>query len=597
MDQNIEKIYDENERDFLLTKKGSKDLFVLADCRICGLEFKTKLKRLQKGFLCRKCKISQTKKSVDEKTKKEINEKRKQTCLEKYGVSNVFQLEETKEKSTKSLEEKYGVSNPRYLQLDENYQKKIKDRKQKEIEVQSDDKKDEHFENLKNMKVSKWDFRTDAERSEIINKRKKTNLKKYGVEFAQQNDNVKRKTRENSLKKWGFEYPQQNSSFREKIENTFLEKYGARHPNFAYKFQNQMFDSSWELAVWIWANDHSIPIKREPAQIEYEFKGVKHTYYPDFEIDGKIVEVKGPQFFKEGKLVNPFDHSKNEIYNVKYQCALKNGVEFWSTKEMKPILNYIEGKYTKDFLDLFKLNLPFPYPQISSKTDLNVLRYFHKSLYWASRKNCKSPYEAWNDKDLVLKSALNRLKYIGRCTPEDVIGGFSVARIAPKVSIFKPSKAIEIIKKYLGPFETIVDPFSGFSGRMVGSFRCGKTYIGRDINEDHVRESNEIKEYLNIQNAEVFVENLLEAPKREFKNAALFTCPPYGGKEHWNENNDEVEKSCDEWIDICLEKYKCNSYVFVVDQTEKYKDKIVDTITNKSHLGTNYEYVILFRNM
>ena len=77
------------------------------------------------------------------------------------------------------------------------------------------------------------------------------------------------------------------------------------------------------------------------------------------------------------------------------------------------------------------------------------------------------------------------------------------------------------------------------------------------------------------------------------KNTALFTCPPYGGKEHWNKNNDEVEMSCDEWIDICLDKYKVNKYLFVVDKTEKYKNNIVETIENKSHFGTNYEYVIL----
>ena len=67
---------------------------------------------------------------------------------------------------------------------------------------------------------------------------------------------------------------------------------------------------------------------------------------------------------------------------------------------------------------------------------------------------------------------------------------------------------------------------------------------------------------------------------------------PDGGKEHWNANNDEVEKSCDEWIDICLSTYKCKRYLFVVDKTEKYTDKIVETLTAKSHFGKHTEYVI-----
>ena len=60
-------------------------------------------------------------------------------------------------------------------------------------------------------------------------------------------------------------------------------------------------------------------------------------------------------------------------------------------------------------------------------------------------------------------------------------------------------------------------------------------------------------------------------------------------------NNDEIEKSCDEWIDLCIEKHKCLKYLFVVDKTEKYKNYIVETLTNKSHFGTNNEYVIIIK--
>lgn len=41
--------------------------------------------------------------------------KRNKTIIEKYGVSNVFQLDSVKEKSKQSMLEKYGVPNPVYL--------------------------------------------------------------------------------------------------------------------------------------------------------------------------------------------------------------------------------------------------------------------------------------------------------------------------------------------------------------------------------------------------------------------------------------------------------------------------------------------------
>ena len=352
----MEKIYNETELNFLLSKKGSQNLVVKADCRICGLEFETRLKRLKTGFLCRKCKISATKKNITEEEKQKINEKRVETCKEKYGVENVFQLNEVKEKSKETLEKEYGVSNSRFLQLDSNYTKKTNDRKQKEIEEVSKEKLDENLEKLSNLKLTKWDEWTQDDVNAIIEKRKATCKEIYGVEFSMQSEEVKKHYKENSLKKRGFEIPQQSpevkektkntvlqiygvesplvlekarinlkktilekygveSTFslpevREKIKETLLKKYGvARAPSFKYLYQNNRFDSSWELAVWIWAKDNGKEIEREPVGLTYTFNEIEHTYFPDFRLSGKLIEIKGSQFFKEGKMVNPYDHS------------------------------------------------------------------------------------------------------------------------------------------------------------------------------------------------------------------------------------------------------------------------------------------------
>ena len=73
----------------------------------------------------------------------------------------------------------------------------------------------------------------------------------------------------------------------------------------------------------------------------------------------------------------------------------------------------------------------------------------------------------------------------------------------------------------------------------------------------------------------------------------LFTCPPYGDKEKWNERNDLVEKSCDEWIQECMQRFDCERYLFVVDGTEYFEDNIVEEIDNSSHMGKGKEYVVL----
>ena len=51
-------------------------------------------------------------------------------------------------------------------------------------------------------------------------------------------------------------------------------------------------------------------------------------------------------------------------------------------------------------------------------------------------------------------------------------------------------------------------------------------------------------------------------------------------------------------IDICLRKFKCKRYLFVVDDrsTVKYKNNVVEKIKNRSHFGSNFEYVVLIEN-
>ena len=75
------------------------------------------------------------------------------------------------------------------------------------------------------------------------------------------------------------------------------------------------------------------------------------------------------------------------------------------------------------------------------------------------------------------------------------------------------------------------------------------------------------------------------------KYECLFTCPPYGLKELWNEH--ETNYTCDMWIAQCITRYDCKKYLFVVDSSERYKDYIIDEITNSSHFGNRKEYIVL----
>lgn len=228
---------------------------------------------------------------------------------------------------------------------------------------------------------------------------------------------------------------------------------------------------------------------------------------------------------------------------------------------------------------------------IQSRMGIKIIKHFHKNI-WSSRVgNCKSPLEAWGDKELMTRTIVNRMKYRKPpYTPKMIRDGLTIARIAPKVSVFRPSLARYLTEKYLGEYDTVFDPFSGFSGRMLGVCSLGKRYIGQDLNSEQVRHSNEIIDLLEL-NAVVSQKNIRES-SGEYD--CLLTCPPYNLKETWG---DEIENlSCDEWIDICLANFKCGMYVFVVDNTKKYDKFITESLSNKSHLSTSVEKVVVIRN-
>ena len=318
-------------------------------------------------------------------------------------------------------------------------------------------------------------------------------------------------------------------------------------------FNDIYFDSSWELIFFLATNANKCH-----KSFQYTVNGKEHLYTPDFELDGKLYEIKGPQFFENEKMINPFDRSQDALYEAKHICGINNGVIF--VTDIEPYKKIVEERYCPDFWNLLKSDLPFPY------TD---------DVYRCHKKGLPSPFDAWSDTVLRTKAALNRVKYgryaegsIAKIAPEDIVTAFSVMKIAPKVSEFSTRRAQRLIKEYLWDANNIVDPFAGFGGRKKGCEMSNKKYYGFDI---------EIKNSLDITQRDILSDYPVE------KYDALFTCPPYGDKEIWLNDMPSI-KSCDEWIDVCLEKFKCNKYLFVVDYTEKYKDYIVDYIKNSSSL-------------
>ena len=238
---------------------------------------------------------------------------------------------------------------------------------------------------------------TIAQDPELWNKRQektnKTKINKYGsldkayheswlkgkqtkkTLYGNENYNNRDKYKETCLEKFGCENPFQNEQIKtlcntkETIEKanksrakTFKTKYNVEfvgqlpqsHENYLYNYDNTYFDSSWELALWIYAKDHNEEIIRLPQTIYFDYNNTKHSYSPDFLYKGALIEIKGGQFLKGTELYNPY-HDNTEIDKIKTKLIKEYDIQIWSQTKIKPFLDYIKTTYGKDYLKQFKV--------------------------------------------------------------------------------------------------------------------------------------------------------------------------------------------------------------------------------------------------
>ena len=248
---------------------------------------------------------------------------------EKYGVSNVWQLEETKNKISKTKLEVHG---------------------------------DPNWNNTEKAKSTRYE-RYDGKYQDS-DKIRQYNLEHFGYDWKINTEEVRNTIKQNNLSKYGQEYTINLPEVREQVKTTNLKKLGVENPfqlgvgNKQCQFikDNVIFDSSWELALWIYAKDHNEEIEREPLRLKYEANNKVHYYKPDFMYLGNLIEIKGDYLVdSEGKLIDFYGKGKNDlVYKAKNKCIIDNNVLIWTRRELEPILNYCRSKYGNKFYEKFR---------------------------------------------------------------------------------------------------------------------------------------------------------------------------------------------------------------------------------------------------
>lgn len=482
--------------------------------------------------------------------------------------------------------------------------------------------------------------------TECSNKlRKNTCLERYGVSIASQNPETREKLRERALdsleskkqtclERYGVDnvakLPEVKEKIRSKIvspefkkhmESVMQSRYGCSYGMQSSELRkkhamNSSKVSSLELRLHNFLDEYEIEYQPEYVLSSDNYTHAFDVYLPKYKIlidcdgiwyHGYLSDPDGGWVLPDNDTkrldVVPKDHIFKVIVEDDFERGLRDlqntiksidedvfdyeGDMFkWCRSIKFPYPRYTEERIRKDYNRL--CNLSFEDIKLRNWSGLSTIRQFHRSLWKDKVKGHKSVYQAWHDDELLKKVIANRIIYVDNVDPSKVLNGFNISKIAPRVSIFNPVLARYLIQKYLDEYPVIFDPFSGYSGRLLGAASAGKCYIGQDLNEDHVRESNQIIQFHNLQNCMVTQKDVLESHE---SYSCLFTCPPYGDLEIYLEG--QVIKSCDDWIDICLKNFKCDKYLFVVNETEKYKDNVVEEIGYTSYFRNSKELVIL----
>lgn len=279
---------------------------------------------LDSPLLCQKCKTNRTRTEREGpdwavKHTKKIFDKLK----EEYGVSNIAQRPDVKKKITDTFMERYGVD---CVMKTEGFKEKTRayrEENQEEISEKIRETLSERYGVTCALNLRK-DFSVSKE---TIEKRKKTCNERYGGNA-----------------------PVSSKEVRKKGEKTCLERYGARNITQSelwdkvryhrFNYDGEFFDSSWELAFWIYYRDHGKKIERNSKRYLLD-NG--HFCFPDFITEEGLVEIKGNHL------------KKDENFQFKMKLYEKENVKLLFFSDIKPYIRYVLENYPPEFSKEYKL--------------------------------------------------------------------------------------------------------------------------------------------------------------------------------------------------------------------------------------------------
>lgn len=112
-------------------------------------------------------------------------------------------------------------------------------------------------------------------------------------------------------------------------------------------------NSTYELIYYIYMTEHGYKVERNNKAYEYEWNGNKRRYYPDFLVDGKLVEIKGYY---------------TEQVDAKIKAVTDLPIDILYYKDLEHMMQYVDSKYStvhypkyNNYFELYDNSKPHKY--------------------------------------------------------------------------------------------------------------------------------------------------------------------------------------------------------------------------------------------
>ena len=604
-------------------------------------------------------KIVETFKKIYSERGDEIDAKKKQTMLERYGnenYRNVDKIKETwanktdkerneiKEKTRQTFIEKYG--DPGYRNVSKGKQTKF------------ERYGNPHYNNIK--------------------KNKETLLKKYGVDSYSKTDMFRKlmleKWQNTNFREKIYNTKKKNNSFNKSKQEEFIyellntllgeQDIIRQHNTYEYPFNCDFYIKSLDLYIeYQGFYTHNFRPFDKNNKNDVEEANVLLLKYKDVWETWTIRDVKKRETAKKNNLnyIELWSIEEAIIFIIKLlnrkNVNITNDCVIYDTT-IKPLningqslsAEYISQLNEKEtyllIYEIFKYynNLEFPVLNLSDDyiyEQLNKLKKFDSSkiydgntlssfgklcndvckhmsgvkYYQAAFDNIISPYDAYNDNEMLLNAIKNRILYqtennkrvVYQIDHSQIIKGLVNSGISKTVSNFKPTLAKWIYDYALSICETesnvksTYDYSAGWGGRMLAANSLGIIYNGTDPNTSEELTTFANK-FLNNVNIYSYCSESDEIYDELVEQDIIGSCPPYFKLEQYSEDNSQCYNKYDEY-ELWLEKYwketVIKSYkkiksggVFFVVINNNLKEDVVKTVLENTKLTVHSEFII-----